>query len=77
MKLKGDELRKMQSQVNEGSNRISIEGHFGMPQHAWGDALHDLYGPHASNYHLWLRKIKKTFDPNAASEASTYINAKD
>jgi hypothetical protein len=67
----------MQSQVNEGSNRISIEGHFGMPQHVWSDALHDMYGPHTSNYHQWLRKIKKTFDPNGASESSTYISTKD
>jgi glycolate oxidase len=77
MRLKGDELREMQRSINMGSNKISIEGHFGMPQHVWSDALHDMYGPHTSNYHLWLRKIKKTFDPNGASESSTYITAKD
>jgi hypothetical protein len=36
-----------------------------------------MYGPEAHNYHLLLRKIKKTFDPNAASEASNYITAKE
>jgi hypothetical protein len=63
--------------INAGSNEISINEHFGVPQHVWSDALHDMYGPHASNYHLWLRTVKKTFDPNGASEASTYITAKD
>jgi glycolate oxidase len=63
--------------INQGSNEISIKEFFGVPQHVWSDALHDMYGPHASNYHLWLRKIKKTFDPNGASESSTYITAKD
>ena len=77
MRLKGDELREIARGINQGSNKISIEGHFGMPQHVWSDELHDMYGPHASNYHLWLRKVKKTFDPNGASESSTYISAKD
>ncbi|MCX7912152.1 MAG: FAD-binding oxidoreductase [Dehalococcoidales bacterium] len=63
--------------INNGSNQIAINEHYGVPQHVWSDALHDLYGPHASNYHIWLRKIKKTFDPNAASESSTFITAKD
>jgi glycolate oxidase len=77
MRLKGDELRKMGASINEGSNKISIEGHFGMPQHVWSDRLHDMYGPHACNYQTWLRKVKKTFDPNGASESSTYITAKE
>jgi hypothetical protein len=63
--------------INNGANEISIKEFFGVPQHVWSDALHDMYGPNASNYHLWLRKIKKTFDPNGASESSTYITAKD
>jgi hypothetical protein len=28
------------------------------------------------NYHLWLRKIKKAFDPEGVSEGSHYITAK-
>jgi glycolate oxidase len=69
--------REVNRVINAGANEIAINEHFGVPQHVWSDALHDMYGPNASNYHLWLRKIKKTFDPNAASEASTYINAKE
>ena len=63
--------------INNDSNEISINEHFGVPQHVWSDSLHDMYGPYASDYHLWLRKIKKTFDPNVASESSTYITVKD
>jgi glycolate oxidase len=63
--------------INMESNKISITEFFGVPQHVWSDALHDMYGPNASNYHQWLRKVKKTFDPNGASESSNYITAKD
>jgi glycolate oxidase len=69
--------KSVQRVINNGSNEISIKEHFGVPQHVWSDALHDMYGPHASNYHLWLRKIKKSFDPNGASESSNFITAKD
>ena len=75
--LKVKDPRKVQRVINMGSNEISIKEFFGVPQHVWSDELHDMYGPHASNYHLWLRKIKKTFDPNNASESSNYISAKE
>jgi glycolate oxidase len=75
--IKVKDPREVNRIINQGSNEISIKEHFGVPQHVWSDALHDMYGPHACNYHLWLRKIKKTFDPNGASESSTYITAKE
>jgi glycolate oxidase len=59
------------------ANEIAINNHYGVPGHVFGDALHDLYGPHVSNYHLWLRKLKKAFDPNGASEGSHYITDKE
>ncbi len=68
---------KVMAEVSKFANKTAIEGHFGVPGHVWGDAAHDQYGPHTSNYHLWLRKIKKTFDPNAASESTNYVTAKD
>jgi glycolate oxidase len=57
------------------ANAHAVNGHYGMPHHVFGDAQHDFYGPHTSNYTHWLRKVKKTFDPNRASEASNYISA--
>ena len=71
------EALKAVGEVVAFANKTAIEGHFGVPGHVWGDAVHDQYGPHTSDYHLWLRKIKKTFDPNAASESTNYISAKD
>ena len=68
---------RAQAELGMFANRTAIEGHFGVPGHVFGDAAHDAYGPHASNYHLWLRKIKKTFDPNAASDSTHYITAKE
>ena len=59
------------------ANRTAVEGKFGVPAHVWSDEIHDMYGPYACNYTKWLRKIKKTFDPNNASEPSHYISAKE
>ena len=59
------------------ANKAAIQDHFGVPAHVWSDDAHDMFGPHTSNYHLWLREIKKKFDPNAASESSHYISAKE
>ena len=56
-------------------HEIAINTRYGVSQIAMGDDRHNIYGPHACNYHLWLRKIKKTFDPNGLSESSEYITA--
>jgi hypothetical protein len=42
-----------------------------------GDVLHDAFGPANSNYHLWLRQLKKAFDPNGTAEANHYITPDD
>jgi hypothetical protein len=65
-----------QKELIEEANSLAINGHYGVGHGVRGDAGHDLYGPHTSNYHVWLRKIKKTFDPNAVSEPGGYITAK-
>jgi glycolate oxidase len=70
-----DSMDNVQGVVNREANQRAVEGHFGVPHHVWSDGLHDMYGPHACNYHLLLRKIKKAFDPNQASESSNYITA--
>ncbi len=72
-----DHIQKVQGMLSREANKTAIEGRFGVPHHVWSDALHDMYGPHVMNYHKLLRKIKKNFDPNQASEASNYITAKD
>jgi glycolate oxidase len=57
--------------------QLAIEKRYTAPVTVWGDMAHDRWGPHLGNYHLWLRKIKKAFDPNGVSEAAMYINAKE
>lgn len=59
------------------ANDIAIKQHFGVPGHVFSDAQHDVYGPHVMNYHHWLRKIKKAFDPKGASESSHNITVKE
>lgn len=59
------------------ANNLAINGHFGVPGHVFSDAQHDIYGPHVMNYHHWLRKIKKAFDPNGVSEGSHHITVKE
>jgi len=56
------------------ANETAIRDHFGVPGHVFGDMQHGLYGPHVSNYHVWLRALKKAFDPAGASESSYYIS---
>jgi len=75
--MKYPEPAKVQKEGSLRVNTLAIEGHFGVPHHVWSDEVHDMYGPHASDYTKWLRKIKKTFDPNAASESSHYISSKE
>jgi glycolate oxidase len=70
------EAGKAQMELGTFANKIAIDAHYGVPGHVFGDESHDAYGPYTSNYHLWLRKIKKTFDPGAASDSTHYITAK-
>ncbi len=62
-------------QLVEKSSDIAIEGHYGVPFGASGDECHDMYGPYASYYNVWMRKVKMAFDPNEASESSTFISS--
>ena len=69
-------FRALTGEFMAQANDTAINGHFGVPAHVFGDSSHDLYGPNATGYHRWLRQIKKTFDPNNASEGSYYITDK-
>jgi glycolate oxidase len=56
--------------------KVAIETCYGVPGHVWGDAMHEMFGPHACNYHLWMRKVRQAFDPNDLSDAMCYITAR-
>jgi glycolate oxidase len=36
-----------------------------------------VISPHCGNFHTWMRKIKKAFDPNTVSDPSGYISAEE
>ncbi len=63
--------------LNEESVRLAVKECAGIPFFVTGDELHDIFGPVASNYHVWLRRIKKAFDPNGAADSASYITAGD
>lgn len=62
--------------LNEESVKLALKEPAGVPFFVTGDQLHDIFGPPTSNYHLWLRKIKKAFDPNGTSDSLSYITSK-
>ena len=73
---KTPEVAKAMMEFMEIARKTAIEGHFGTT-YVMGDKDHDMVGPHTSNYNLWLRMVKKTYDPNGVSDPNTYISAKE
>jgi len=63
--------------LNEESVKLALREPAGVPFFVTGDQLHDIFGPPTSNYHLWLRRIKKAFDPNGTSDSLNYITSKE
>jgi len=50
--------------------------HLGIPFFIIGDKQHEWFGPYCSNYHIWLRKIKETFDRQNIADPGFYISSK-
>ena len=63
-------------QIQAAGRKLSIDTCYGVPGFVSGDALHEMFGPHACNYHLWMRKVKQVFDPNDLSDALYFITAR-
>ncbi|MGI5940425.1 MAG: FAD-binding oxidoreductase [Thermoleophilia bacterium] len=57
-------------------NLYALEQCLGLPNMAWGDKSHDLFGPHMCGYHTWMRRIKRAFDPNDLAEGTNDITWK-
>jgi glycolate oxidase len=71
------EAPKVLEKVGHEIYQMAIDKCYGVPTSVFGDRLHDMFGPSASNYHLWLRKVKKALDPAGVSESSSYITVKE
>jgi glycolate oxidase len=74
---KNPETQEAMGQLMMGAIKTALTGRFGVPHFISGDELHDHFGPLTSSYHLWLRGIKKVFDPEGASLSDGYISAKE
>jgi FAD/FMN-containing dehydrogenase len=61
---------------NAEATKLAIDLHYGVTHMVAGDEAHDLFGPHASNYHVWMRKLKKALDPKGVSDSGQYISSK-
>ncbi len=68
---------KGMAEYMEESNQLDLLKHLGAPFFVEGTRMHDLFGPHMSNYHIWLRKIKEVFDPNNIADSGFYISPKN
>lgn len=68
------EALKAVGQLMQKTVETAIDIKYGVPQQVSGKS-HDKIGPYASNYHLWMKKIKKAFDPNGLSDALKYITS--
>lgn len=67
---------KGMAEYMEQSNEMDLLKKLGAPFFVEGDKLHDEWGPHMMNYHVWLRKIKESFDPNGISDPGFYISSR-
>ncbi len=56
-------------------NRLDLTEHLGVPFFIVGDKSHEQFGPECSDYHIWLRKIKESFDPQNHSDPGFYISS--
>jgi len=63
---------------SEAAFKMAIEKRYGVPHSLSGMVpdMHDVFGPHASNYNVWQRRLKQAFDPNEASDPSGYLRGK-
>ncbi len=73
----GEEGWRALMEFSDRCEDLAIEKHYTAPVTVFGDRGHDKWGPHLCNYHLWLRKLKGTFDPKGVSEPAMYISAKE
>ena len=58
----------------EAGIEASVDKAFGIPIAGFGDEAHKVFGPACHNYDKWLAKIKKSLDPNTASDPFFYID---
>jgi glycolate oxidase len=71
-----ESFRGMEEMMEEG-DEIALKTPLGPFLRGTGDEGANKYGPLRYNFHHWMRKVKKTFDPNNASDPTNYIWVKE
>jgi hypothetical protein len=66
-----DSLKGAEEYVEE-SAQVAIEKSLGQPI-SIVRGMAEQFGPTSCDYHIWMKKIKKAFDPNNTSDHSFYI----
>jgi glycolate oxidase len=57
-------------------DQLDLDNHYCPPFFVVGDEMHEWFGPHCSNYHVWLRRIKEALDPENISDPGFYISSR-
>ena len=74
------EAIKAAAEFNEWAIKAGVEANLAIGMFdgwAYRDQIHDIAGPKCLNYHLWMGKIRKAFDPNLVAESSWYTTPKE
>jgi glycolate oxidase len=69
-------FKSMEKMMVEGEE-IGLKTPLGPFLRGTGDEGANKYGPIRYNFHNWMKKIKKTFDPNTAADPTNYIWPKE
>ena len=70
--LQSPEVALALQEFHTRARQIALDIKYGVPHGANGDIANDFFGPHAMNYHLWMRKAKKAFDPKGLSDSAMF-----
>jgi glycolate oxidase len=68
---------KAAADMMQEGREISLKSPLSLSWSTFGSPVVKEVGPYISNFHEWMKKIKKTFDPNNASDPSGYISVDD
>jgi hypothetical protein len=67
-------IKGMQEMVVAGEEQC-MKAPYAWSWTANGPQVYEMVGPACYNYHTWMRKIKKSFDPNNVGDEARYIAA--
>lgn len=67
-----DNSCKAVAEIVKAGAQGCIDNALGVPLGAIGRPMNELFGPHCSDFHLVIKKIKEALDPNSSCDSWTY-----